>query len=236
MSKNLKQALLGLYNELNNSQKLDIFNLKEINDKINEAEREYLEKDILPLLAKVTSQFLSDLKNCPINIAINKSIEGSIEYSCRIDSREQITGKIEIDNTIPKPITTIRYVKKTNTDPNRSKIWVKLPDGSIIYEQSQVIDTLRNVIRYIGYTGVEEIYNNRVSFVKNNNLILRMNDIRDGLVDIDRYESIGKGYYLLINTSTQVKFEQISELNEQLSLGLNVKLIAPGETYLAERE
>ena len=99
----------------------------------------------------------------------------------------------------------------------RKRIRVTFPNGRIV-QNTQVQQTLVDVIEF---ADPEKVMQLNVKMGKKSILT----DNSSKVTGHTKYKSVGKGYYVDTNSSTQDKYKQIKQISDSLNLGLIVELI-----------
>lgn len=109
--------------------------------------------------------------------------------------------------------------RSKNLHSLRDIIWVKCPDGRIICYNT-VWKTLADVVNYANPQRVSDMKINCRGY----------NLVSPQLIDNPIYraaqKNIGNGFYILTYTSTSEKYQQIVKINQELQLGLEVKMVS----------
>lgn len=101
----------------------------------------------------------------------------------------------------------------------RDIVWVKCPDGRIICYNT-VWKTLADVVNYANPQKVSGLKINCRGY----NLV--SSQLIDNTIYRAAQKNLGNGFYILTYTSTSEKYQQIVKINQELQLGLEVKMVS----------
>ncbi|MGM9698131.1 MAG: hypothetical protein ACI3Y0_05765 [Prevotella sp.] len=169
---------------------------------IYDLEAQYLTEEVIPQIKEV------------IGPLVNKVMNG-FKMEVTIGEQEEVNIELlppETENTINQ--------RDANSKKRQKKYIIKVifPDGHAVCSR-MVWETLYEVVKYAGVQRVRKL-----------GLWLRgTNIISDQVEEDDRYRNSQKevepGVYLQTCSTTEVKYEQIKEINKQLSLGLKIEKV-----------
>ena len=170
---------------------------------IHSLESEYLQQEVIPQIKSALEPLVERLMN---DFKMERNI-----------SKQEGIG-IELI----KPENNDSTSKKNNAASRKRQkkfiVRVIYPDGHAICSK-MVWETLYDVVKYAGVQRVRKL-----------GLWIRgANIISDQVEEDDRYRNSQKevepGIYLQTCSTTEVKYEQIKEINKQLSLGLKIEKV-----------
>lgn len=167
-------------------------------------ESDYLQQEVIPQIKSALEPLVERLMN-DFKMEINISKQDGIDI-------ELLKPKKEEDSNINKNSVVSRKRQK------KYIVRVIYPDGHAICSK-MVWETLYDVVKYAGVQRVRKL-----------GLWIRgANIISDQVEEDDRYRNSQKevepGVYLQTCSTTEVKYEQIKEINKQLSLGLKIEKV-----------
>lgn len=167
-------------------------------------ESDYLQQEVIPQIKSAFESLVERLMN-DFKMEINISKQDGIDI-------ELLKPKKEEDSNINKNSVVSRKRQK------KYIVRVIYPDGHAICSK-MVWETLYDVVKYAGVQRVRKL-----------GLWIRgANIISDQVEEDDRYRNSQKevepGVYLQTCSTTEVKYEQIKEINKQLSLGLKIEKV-----------
>lgn len=170
---------------------------------IHSLESEYLQQEVIPQIKSALEPLVERLMN---------------DFKMEIN----ISKQDGIDIELIKPENNDSTSNKNNAASRKrqKKFIVRIiyPDGHAICSK-MVWETLYDVVKYAGVQRVRKL-----------GLWIRgANIISDQVEEDDRYRNSQKevepGIYLQTCSTTEVKYEQIKEINKQLSLGLKIEKV-----------
>ena len=169
---------------------------------IYDLEAQYLTEEVLPKLKEVMDPLVHKVMN-------------GFKMVVTVGEQEEVNVELlppETENTVNQ--------RETNSKKRQKKFIIKViyPDGHAVCSR-MVWETLYDVVKYAGVQRVRKL-----------GLWLRgANIISDQVEEDDRYRNSQKevepGVYLQTCSTTEVKYEQIKEINKQLSLGLKIEKV-----------
>ena len=171
---------------------------------IVDLEREYLEKEILPLIKQNFETLVSNFRG-KFNVEITFNKESGLQ--------------VRLLNSLNE----LHYSPEEKTGRGKTKVKkyilrVTFPDGHAIQHQ-QVLQTLVDVVEFAGAETVRQLNISTVT----GNLISDEQDKRE------RYgigqKQLSTGQYVQTYSCTDVKYEQIKRINRELQLGLQVEKV-----------
>ncbi len=169
---------------------------------IYDLEAQYLTEEVIPQLKEVMEPLVHKVMN-------------GFKMVVTVGEQEEVNVELlppETENTVNQ--------RETNSKKRQKKFIIKViyPDGHAVCSR-MVWETLYDVVKYAGVQRVRKL-----------GLWLRgTNIISDQVEEDDRYRNSQKevepGVYLQTCSTTDVKYEQIKEINKQLSLGLKIEKV-----------
>lgn len=177
---------------------------------LREAENQYIEDELAPVLVDEIAELTKDIK-------------GNFKLLVSVSSTEGVKVKRLEQSTV----LNSTYTTKTHTTSNRTQgdkkkkyiLRVKFPDGTTYFMQ-KVSETFAACISKIGYERVEPLEIR----------ILGDNIITRTLCDNDRYRSaqfeLPNGYYVQTYCDTDRKYAILCKINKELQLGLVIEKVA----------
>lgn len=169
---------------------------------IYDLEAQYLTEEVIPQLKEVMEPLVHKVMN-------------GFKMVVTVGEQEEVNVELlppETENTVNQ--------RETNSKKRQKKFIIKViyPDGHAVCSR-MVWETLYDVVKYAGVQRVRKL-----------GLWLRgTNIISDQVEEDDRYRNSQKevepGVYLQTCSTTEVKYEQIKEINKQLSLGLKIEKV-----------
>ena len=169
---------------------------------IYDLEAQYLTEEVIPKLKEVMDPLVHKVMN-------------GFKMVVTVGEQEEVNVELlppETENTVNQ--------RETNSKKRQKKFIIKViyPDGHAVCSR-MVWETLYDVVKYAGVQRVRKL-----------GLWLRgANIISDQVDEDDRYRNSQKevepGVYLQTCSTTEVKYEQIKEINKQLSLGLKIEKV-----------
>lgn len=169
---------------------------------IYDLEAQYLTEEVIPKLKEVMDPLVHKVMN-------------GFKMVVTVGEQEEVNVELlppETENTVNQ--------RETNSKKRQKKFIIKViyPDGHAVCSR-MVWETLYDVVKYAGVQRVRKL-----------GLWLRgTNIISDQVEEDDRYRNSQKevepGVYLQTCSTTEVKYEQIKEINKQLSLGLKIEKV-----------
>ena len=165
-------------------------------------EAQYLTEEVIPQIKEVMEPLANKVMN-------------GFKMVVTVGEQEEVNIELlppETENTVNQ--------RETNSKKRQKKFVIKViyPDGHAVCSR-MVWETLYDVVKYAGVQRVRKL-----------GLWLRgTNIISDQVEEDDRYRNSQKevepGVYLQTCSTTEVKYEQIKEINKQLSLGLKIEKV-----------
>ena len=169
---------------------------------IYDLEAQYLTEEVIPQIKEVMEPLANKVMN-------------GFKMVVSVGEQEEVNIELlppETENTVNQ--------RETNSKKRQKKFVIKViyPDGHAVCSR-MVWETLYDVVKYAGVQRVRKL-----------GLWLRgTNIISDQVEEDDRYRNSQKevepGVYLQTCSTTEVKYEQIKEINKQLSLGLKIEKV-----------
>ena len=169
---------------------------------IYDLEAQYLTEEVIPQIKEVMEPLVHKVMN-------------GFKMVVTVGEQEEVNVELlppETENTVNQ--------RETNSKKRQKKFVIKViyPDGHAVCSR-MVWETLYDVVKYAGVQRVRKL-----------GLWLRgTNIISDQVEEDDRYRNSQKevepGVYLQTCSTTEVKYEQIKEINKQLSLGLKIEKV-----------
>lgn len=169
---------------------------------IYDLEAQYLTEEVIPQIKEVMEPLANKVMN-------------GFKMVVTVGEQEEVNIELlppETENTVNQ--------RETNSKKRQKKFVIKViyPDGHAVCSR-MVWETLYDVVKYAGVQRVRKL-----------GLWLRgTNIISDQVEEDDRYRNSQKevepGVYLQTCSTTEVKYEQIKEINKQLSLGLKIEKV-----------
>ena len=169
---------------------------------IYDLEAQYLTEEVIPQIKEVMDPLVHKVMN-------------GFKMVVTVGEQEEVNVELlppETENTVNQ--------RETNSKKRQKKFIIKIiyPDGHAVCSR-MVWETLYDVVKYAGVQRVRKL-----------GLWLRgTNIISDQVEEDDRYRNSQKevepGVYLQTCSTTEVKYEQIKEINKQLSLGLKIEKV-----------
>ena len=169
---------------------------------IYDLEAQYLTEEVIPQIKEVMEPLANKVMN-------------GFKMVVTVGEQEEVNIELlppETENTVNQ--------RETNSKKRQKKFIIKViyPDGHAVCSR-MVWETLYDVVKYAGVQRVRKL-----------GLWLRgTNIISDQVEEDDRYRNSQKevepGVYLQTCSTTEVKYEQIKEINKQLSLGLKIEKV-----------
>lgn len=169
---------------------------------IYDLEAQYLTEEVIPKIKEVMEPL------------VNKVMNG-FKMAVTVGGQEELN--IEL---LPPETEDTASQRDANSKKRQKKFIIKViyPDGHAVCSR-MVWETLYDVVKYAGVQRVRKL-----------GIWLRgANFISDQVEEDDRYRNSQKevepGVYLQTCSTTEVKYEQIKEINKQLSLGLKIEKV-----------
>jgi hypothetical protein len=203
-----------LYQSIQNLKELGVQLPDKLIDETNRVEEEIIKNDIIPALAETIS---------PVITQIQREIILVVEYipdeplSVRLTRKRSMTIPAEQDIAYEKNKTSQKSSTVTispHTKSSKTVLCVKFPNGKTIshrFAYQTFLDTLKNI-------GVEKI--------TPLNIVVRgialISEARD---DFYTQHEISKDIFVVTQTSTKEKKEQLDYISKKLKLGLKVDII-----------
>ena len=167
---------------------------------IHSLESEYLQQEVIPQIKSALEPLVERLMN---------------DFKMEINISKQDGIGIELIKPENNDSTSNKNNAASRKRQKKFIVRVIYPDGHAICSK-MVWETLYDVVKYAGVQRVRKL-----------GLWIRgANIISDQVEEDDRYRNSQKevepGIYLQTSSTTDVKYEQIKEINKQLSLGLKI--------------
>ena len=167
---------------------------------VSNLEKEYLRDEVLPLFKEELKQYVENLQN-KFDMEVSYTKEGGLDIVLVDKPRVQSLSIFEDDR---KPKRQKKYI-----------IRVVFPDNHVSCSP-HVWETLVDVVRFAGPLNVQKLNMN----IMGGNLVSRE------LHANERYrvgqKEVEPGLYVCTYSSTDVKLEQIKQINRRLNLGLQI--------------
>lgn len=170
---------------------------------IHSLESEYLQQEVIPQIKSALEPLVERLMN---------------DFKMEINISKQDGIGIELIKPENNDSTSNKNNAASRKRQKKFIVRVIYPDGHAICSK-MVWETLYDVVKYAGVQRVRKL-----------GLWIRgANIISDQVEEDDRYRNSQKevepGIYLQTCSTTDVKYEQIKEINKQLSLGLKIEKV-----------
>lgn len=170
---------------------------------IHSLESEYLQQEVIPQIKSALEPLVERLMN---------------DFKMEINISKQDGIGIELIKPENNDSTSNQNNAASRKRQKKFIVRVIYPDGHAICSK-MVWETLYDVVKYAGVQRVRKL-----------GLWIRgANIISDQVEEDDRYRNSQKevepGIYLQTCSTTDVKYEQIKEINKQLSLGLKIEKV-----------
>lgn len=170
---------------------------------IHSLESEYLQQEVIPQIKSALEPLVERLMN---------------DFKMEINISKQDGIGIELIKPENNDSTSNKNNAASRKRQKKFIVRVIYPDGHAICSK-MVWETLYDVVKYAGVQRVRKL-----------GLWIRgANIISDQVEEDDRYRNSQKevepGIYLQTCSTTEVKYEQIKEINKQLSLGLKIEKV-----------
>ena len=170
---------------------------------IHSLESEYLQQEVIPQIKSALEPLVERLMN---------------DFKMEINISKQDGIGIELIKPENNDSTSNKNNAASRKRQKKFIVRVIYPDGHAICSK-MVWETLYDVVKYAGVQRVRKL-----------GLWIRgANIISDHVEEDDRYRNSQKevepGIYLQTCSTTDVKYEQIKEINKQLSLGLKIEKV-----------
>ena len=170
---------------------------------IHSLESEYLQQEVIPQIKSALEPLVERLMN---------------DFKMEINISKQDGIGIELIKPENNDSTSNKNNAASRKRQKKFIVRVIYPDGHAICSK-MVWETLYDVVKYAGVQRVRKL-----------GLWIRgANIISDQVEEDDRYRNSQKevepGIYLQTCSTTAVKYEQIKEINKQLSLGLKIEKV-----------
>ena len=170
---------------------------------IHSLESEYLQQEVIPQIKSALEPLVERLMN---------------DFKMEINISKQDGIGIELIKPENNDSTSNKNNAASRKRQKKFIVRVIYPDGHAICSK-MVWETLYDVVKYAGVQRVRKL-----------GLWIRVaNIISDQVEEDDRYRNSQKevepGIYLQTCSTTDVKYEQIKEINKQLSLGLKIEKV-----------
>lgn len=170
---------------------------------IHSLESEYLQQEVIPQIKSALEPLVERLMN---------------DFKMEINISKQDGIGIELIKPENNDSTSNKNNAASRKRQKKFIVRVIYPDGHAIFSK-MVWETLYDVVKYAGVQRVRKL-----------GLWIRgANIISDQVEEDDRYRNSQKevepGIYLQTCSTTDVKYEQIKEINKQLSLGLKIEKV-----------
>lgn len=211
--------LQKLYDMIQYSKELNLPLPDEYLQQANELEEEIIKREILPILSEKIEPLLGQIKRelvLVIDYIPDESL--SVKLSRKRNFGQEIEGVKEI---IADPDPQVEHnIGNTKREPHKkagkTNLRVHFPDGTII-ENRFAKDTLLELVQKVGVGKVRSVGMVQCGIPLVSNTI----DNAYGNSQID----VGEGWYLITNSSTIQKRQQIEKISEAFNLGLKVETI-----------
>lgn len=178
---------------------------REQRNAVLDVEKEYVDKEIIPLLEQKA-------------IELFKSVKSPFDFVLKYDGEKvSIKRNTEISDTQGK---THRRDPNKIDEPKKKKFILKvtLQDGNVICK-NKVSETFVDVVKYAGINRVEKL-NLEIQGLN----IVRNTPFEDGRYRSSQYEIDGK--FLTTYCGTERKMDYIQRISDALNLGLRVEKVS----------
>lgn len=170
---------------------------------VADLEKEYLSNEILPLIKQELDPLVSKMR---------KKFCVEMKY-------DKDTGlNIRIVEEKPQESLFEQNTRKTGSRQKKYILRVIFPDGHSVCHRI-VGETLCDVVKYAGPRRVQEL----------GMYIMGLNLVSETLHENERYsvgqKEVAPGLYCCTYSSTDVKLEQIKQMNRELNLGLKIEKV-----------
>jgi len=208
--------LAKLYQILENSKELGLKLNDDVLRQTNELEEELIKKEILPIVKNNIEPALRPVRRDLVLV---------VEYSPDSPLRLKLSRKVDFVDTIeakeiePDPIVEHKEIGnggKHNVMQPRTTLRITLPDGRVISEKTAAA----SLIEFIRYAGVMRVRSlglaaNKVPLVSN----------RKDAKYASQQHPVEEGWFVMTNSNTKTKKNQIERIAEELGLKVKVEII-----------
>ena len=184
--------------------------------KANELEEDIIKKEILPVLSKTIEPALQPVKRELVLVV--DYVPGN-PLSVHLSRKRNFTAEIDAKEILPDPEVEHKEIGKTGPKEVKNpvtRLRITFADGSVIQERNAA----ESFVAFVRRIGVERV---RLLGLKQCKIPLVSNtlDKKYG----DKQKSLGNGWYLMTNTSTQSKRKDIELIANAFNINVKVDII-----------
>lgn len=184
--------------------------------KANELEEDIIKKEILPVLSKTIEPALQPVKRELVLVV--DYVPGN-PLSVHLSRKRNFTAEIDAKEILPDPEVKHKEIGKTGPKEVKNpvtRLRITFADGSVIQERNAA----ESFVAFVRRVGVERV---RSLGLKQCKIPLVSNtlDKKYG----DKQKSLGNGWYLMTNTSTQSKRKDIELIANAFNINVKVDII-----------
>lgn len=184
--------------------------------KANELEEDIIKKEILPVLSKTIEPALQPVKRELVLVV--DYVPGN-PLSVHLSRKRNFTAEIDAKEILPDPEVEHKEIGKTGPKEVKNpvtRLRITFADGSVIQERNAA----ESFVAFVRRVGVERV---RSLGLKQCKIPLVSNtlDKKYG----DKQKSLGNGWYLMTNTSTQSKHKDIEFIANAFNINVKVDII-----------
>ena len=184
--------------------------------KANELEEDIIKKEILPVLSKTIEPALQPVKR---ELVLVVDYVPGKPLSVHLSRKRNFTAEIDAKEILPDPEVEHKEIGKIGPKEVKNpvtRLRITFADGSVIQERNAA----ESFVAFIQRVGVERV---RSLGLKQCKIPLVSNtlDKKYG----DRQKSLGNGWYLMTNTSTQSKRKDIELIAKAFNINVKVDII-----------
>lgn len=184
--------------------------------KANELEEDIIKKEILPVLSKTIEPALQPVKRELVLVV--DYVPGN-PLSVHLSRKRNFTAEIDAKEILPDPEVEHKEIGETGPKEVKNpvtRLRITFADGSVIQERNAA----ESFVAFVRRIGVERV---RSLGLKQCKIPLVSNtlDKKYG----DKQKSLGNGWYLMTNTSTQSKRKDIELIAKAFNINVKVDII-----------
>lgn len=184
--------------------------------KANELEEDIIKKEILPVLSKTIEPALQPVKRELVLVV--DYVPGN-PLSVHLSRKRNFTAEIDAKEILPDPEVEHKEIGKIGPKEVKNpvtRLKITFADGSVIQERNAA----ESFVAFVRRVGVERV---RSLGLKQCKIPLVSNtlDKKYG----DKQKSLGNGWYLMTNTSTQSKRKDIELIAKAFNIKVKVDII-----------
>lgn len=208
--------LSDLYKAMETLRKEGLPVNEDLERKANELEEEIIKKEILPVLSKTIEPALQPVQRELVLVV--DYVPGN-PLSVHLSRKRNFTAEIDAKEIFPDPEVEHKEIGKTGpkeVENPVTRLRITFADGSVIQERNAA----ESFVTFVRRVGVERV---RSLGLKQCKIPLVSNtlDKKYG----DKQKSLGNGWYLMTNTSTQSKRKDIEFIANAFNINIKVDII-----------